>query len=49
MLEREEVIPRYKYASPLYYREKYEDEKFEERARNFEPQIHYVIEQEAGT
>jgi hypothetical protein len=28
VLEREEVIPRYKFVSPLYYEEEHEDEEF---------------------
>jgi hypothetical protein len=47
--EREEVIPRYIFASLIYYWEEYEDEKLEERDRNFEPQIHYLVEQKATT
>ncbi len=43
-LEREEVVPRYKFASPPYYEEKHEDEELEKKAHNFEPQIHYVVE-----
>jgi hypothetical protein len=46
MLEREEVVPRYRPASPPYYREGQENEEFEQRAHNFEPLIHYVVEQE---
>jgi hypothetical protein len=49
MLEREEVVPRYKSISLLYYQEEHEDEKLEERAQNFEPHIHYVLEQKATT
>ncbi len=48
-LEREEVIPRYRYASPPYYQNGQENEKFEQRAQSFEPLIHYVVEQEAAT
>jgi hypothetical protein len=44
MLEKEEVVPRYKFASPPYYQKKYENENFEERAQNFELQIHYLVE-----
>ncbi len=44
-LEREEVIVRYIFASPLYYQEEHENEKFEQRVQNFEPLIHYVVEQ----
>ncbi len=46
-LEREEVVPRYRSASPPYYWK--ENLELEERALNFEPQIHYVVEQEATT
>ncbi len=49
MSKREEVIPRYKFVSPLYYWKEYEDEKFEEKTHNFEPQIHYLVEYEAIT
>jgi hypothetical protein len=35
--KREEVIPRYKYASPPYYQEEREDEKLEEIVQIFEP------------
>jgi hypothetical protein len=49
MLKWEEVVPRYRFASPPYYEEKYEDKKFEERIKNFEPQIHYLIEQKFVT
>jgi hypothetical protein len=45
----EEVVPRYKYASPPYYQEEREDEKLEEIAQFFEPYIHYVVEQEVTT
>jgi hypothetical protein len=47
--KREEVVPRYKYASPPYYQEEHENEKLEERAQNFEPRIPNVVEQEATT
>jgi hypothetical protein len=46
MLEREEVVPRYKYASPLYYWKGRENEEFDQRAQNFEPLIHSIVEQE---
>jgi len=46
--KREEVVPRYKSTSPPYYQE-HENEELEERAQNFEPRIHYVVEQEATT
>jgi len=32
MLEREEIVPRYKFASPLYYQENHENEELEQRA-----------------
>jgi hypothetical protein len=48
-LEREEVVLRYKFAKPPHYKKEHEDEEFEERAQNFEPQIHYVVEQKATT
>jgi hypothetical protein len=35
---------KYKYVSPLYYPEDHENEKFKQRAQNFEPPIHYVVE-----
>ncbi len=44
MSKREEVVPRYKFASPPYYRNGQENEEFEQRILNFEPAIHYVIE-----
>jgi hypothetical protein len=43
-LEREEVVPTYKFASPPYYQKEHEDEELEEKAHNFEPWIHYVVE-----
>jgi hypothetical protein len=49
MSKREDIIPRYIFVSFLYYRKEYEDEKLEERYQNFEPQIHYLVEQEAIT
>jgi hypothetical protein len=49
MLEREEVILRYKSISFPYYRKEHEDEKLEEKAHKFEPQIHYVVEQKTIT
>jgi hypothetical protein len=48
-LEREEVVLRYKFASPPHYQKEHEDEELEERAQNFEPYIHYVVEQKATT
>jgi hypothetical protein len=49
MSKKEEVVSRYKLASPPYYRKEHEDEELEERAQNFELQIHYVVEQKAIT
>jgi hypothetical protein len=49
MSEREEVVPRYRSASPPYYKKNQENEKFEQRAQKFEPLIYYVIEQEVAT
>jgi hypothetical protein len=49
MSEREEVVPRYRSASPPYYREDHENEEFEQRAQNFKPSIHYVVKQEVVT
>jgi hypothetical protein len=43
--EREKVIVKYKYVSPLSYRKDHENEEFEQKAHNFEPPIHYVVEQ----
>jgi hypothetical protein len=42
-LEKEEVVPRYIFASPPYYRKDHENAKFEQKAQNFEPPIHYVV------
>jgi len=42
--EREEIVPRYKFVSLPYYRNGQENAKFKQRAQNFEPPIHYVIE-----
>jgi hypothetical protein len=41
--EREEVVPRYKSTPPPYYQNDQKNEKFEQRAQNFELLIHYVI------
>ncbi len=49
MSKREEVVPRYIYVSPLYYRDSQENEEFKQRAQNFEHLIHYFVEQEAAT
>jgi hypothetical protein len=49
MPKREEIVPRYKFASPPYYREDHENEEFEKMAYNFEPPIRYVVEQEVAT
>jgi hypothetical protein len=48
MSKKEEVVPRYRPASPPYYQEGQENEKFEQKTHNFEPLIHYVVEQEVG-
>ncbi len=48
-LEKEEVVPRYRSTSPPYYRQEHEDEELEKITKNFEPQIHYVVEQKATT
>jgi hypothetical protein len=37
MLEKEEVVPRYKSTSPPYYQEEHEDEELEKRVQNFQP------------
>ncbi len=42
MLEREEMVSKYKFFSPPYYRN-HENAKFEQRAQNFEPPIHYMV------
>jgi hypothetical protein len=44
MLKREEVVPRYNSISPPYYRKDHENEEFEQKAQNFEPSIHNVVE-----
>ncbi len=49
MLEREEVVPRYRSTSLPYYRKDHDNEKFEQRVQNFETSIHYVVEQEVAT
>jgi hypothetical protein len=48
-LEKEEIVPRYIFVSPFYYQEDHENEKFEQITQNFEPPIHYVVEQKAIT
>jgi hypothetical protein len=48
-LEKEEVVSRYRSTSPPYYRKDHENEEFAQKAQNFEPLIHYVVEQEAAT
>jgi hypothetical protein len=48
MSKKEEVVPRSKYISLAYYQEQHKDEKLEERAHNFEPHIHYVVEHKAA-
>ncbi len=47
--KKEEVVPWYIFASLPYYWKEHEDEELEERAQNFEPQMHYVVKQEAIT
>jgi hypothetical protein len=47
--KREEVMLRYRSTSPPYYKKERQDEELEERTQNFEPQIHYVVEQETVT
>ncbi len=49
MLEKEEVVLKYRSISPLYYREGQENEEFEQITYNFEPFIHYIVEQETAT
>ncbi len=49
MSKREEVVPRYRSTSHFYYRDGLENKEFKQRVHNFEPMIHYVIEQEAAT
>ncbi len=44
MSKREEVVPRYKFASPPYYRDGKENKEFEQKNLNIEPPIQYVIE-----
>jgi hypothetical protein len=44
MLEREEVVPRYRSISLPYYWDGQDNEKFEQKVQNVEPLIHYVIE-----
>jgi hypothetical protein len=43
-LEREETVPRYRFASPFYYRKDHENVEFEQKAHNFELLIHYVVQ-----
>jgi hypothetical protein len=42
--KREEVVPRYRFASLPYYQEDHENVKFEQKAQNFKPLICYVVE-----
>jgi hypothetical protein len=42
--QREEVVPRYKWVSPLYYKKEHENEELEKKAQNFELHIHYEFE-----
>ncbi len=46
--KREEVVPRFKFASPLYYWEDHENEEFEQVKQKFEPLIHYLVEQKVA-
>jgi len=41
------MVLKYKFAPPHYYRNDQENEKFKQGVQNFEPLIHYVVEQEA--
>jgi len=43
------VVLRYEFGSPPYYQEGQENEKFEQKVQNFEPSIHYVVEQKVIT
>jgi hypothetical protein len=49
MLKREEIVIRYKSTSLLYYWDGKKNEEFEQKVQNFQPLIHYVVEQEATT
>jgi hypothetical protein len=49
MSEREEVLRRYIFSLPPYYQNDQKNKEFEQRAQNFEPSIHYVIEQNITT
>ncbi len=49
MLEKEEIVSKYRFVSLPYYRKDHENEEFEQRAHNFEPLICYVVEQEVAT
>jgi len=44
MSKREEIVLRYRSASPIYYRDGQENKEFEQFFLKFEPLIHYVIE-----
>ncbi len=46
--KRNKIIPRHKLTSPPYYRKEHLDEELEKRVHNFEPYIHYVVEQESS-
>jgi hypothetical protein len=43
------MVPKYRSTSPPYYWEGQENEEFEQKVQNFEPLIHYVVEQEVTT
>jgi hypothetical protein len=43
-MSKREVVPKYIFTSPLYYKKDHENEEFEQRTQNFEPSIHYVVE-----
>jgi hypothetical protein len=47
--KKEEVVLRYRFASPPYYQEGEKNDEFERRAFNFEPPIHYVVEEEVAS
>ncbi len=48
-MSKKKVVTRYRSISPHYYQEGQENEEFEQKAHNFEPLIHYVVEQEVAT
>ncbi len=43
------MVPKYIFASLIYYRKDHENAEFEQRAQNFEPLIRYMVEQETTT